>query len=364
MPLSALPLSSDFRSIVLQSTPLIDVRAPIEYTKGSFPNATNLPLMSNEERHEVGIIYKQHGNAKATELGYQLVSGEIKKSRVEAWQRFVAAYPEAKLFCFRGGQRSQISQQWLDEAGQCIVRLDGGYKAFRQWLIEQTDSSIDSFEPIILGGRTGSGKTILLKKMQNIIDLEGLANHKGSSFGRHITPQPTQIDFENVLAYELIQKLADGHTTLIFEDEGRNIGRINVPQTLASYLKTAPLIILQTPLKQRVNITFDEYVVVAQQMQKEVAIDGAIERWSRDISEAMQRIQRRLGGLGYQILCDMFDNAVDVQSSTGSLEAHRSWVEYLLVEYYDPMYDYQITTRSEQVIFRGSEDEILEYLRE
>ena len=203
-----LPLADDFRNIVLEDRPLIDVRASVEFLKGAFPTSVNLPLMNDEERHLIGIRYKEHGNASAVQLGKALVE-PVKQERVKAWVDFVKAHPDAYLYCFRGGQRSQISQRWLDESGQSIVRLDGGYRAFRRWLIEELDTSIDSFDAIVLGGRTGSGKTILLQKIQNIIDLEALANHKGSSFGRHITPQPTQIDFENALAYDLIEKLAD-----------------------------------------------------------------------------------------------------------------------------------------------------------
>lgn len=359
---STLTTSKDFRSIVLENTPLIDVRAPKEYAKGSFPNTVNLPLMNDQERHEVGIEYKHKGNAKAVELGHKLVSGNIKQQRIDAWCNHIESYPNAKLFCFRGGQRSQISQRWIEQAGKNIIRLDGGYRAFRRWLIEETERSLQSFKPIVLGGRTGSGKTILLKKMQNIIDLEALANHKGSSFGRHITPQPTQIDFENALAYELIRKVHDGHDTLVFEDEGKNVGRINVPTALADYLKEAPLVILETALPKRVEITFDEYVVIAQQIHKNEDTEHGIENWNTAIFEAMRRIHRRLGGLRYKTLLDMFDDAVAQQLATGSLESHKTWVEYLLVEYYDPMYDYQISKRADQVVFRGGEDEILELL--
>ncbi|MEA3419488.1 MAG: tRNA 2-selenouridine(34) synthase MnmH [Campylobacterota bacterium] len=358
-----LPLSDDFKSIVLNCTPLIDVRAPVEFEKGAFPNAVNLPLMNDEERHLVGIHYKEQGNDEAVKLGHKLVGGKIKEDRISAWGDYTVSHPDAMLYCFRGGQRSQISQEWMEEAGKQIVRLKGGYKAFRRYLIEETERSCEHFKPIILGGRTGSGKTILLQSLTNAIDLEALANHRGSSFGRQITPQPTQINFENALAYELIQKLEKGFENLVFEDEGRNVGKLYLPETFANYLADAPLVILETPMQERVEITFDEYVITAQEMYQKAGYADAIFEWKRDIESAMRRIKKRLGGVRYQRVSDSFENAVNEQLRSGSPDAHKEWVEYLLREYYDPMYDYQIRKRSEQIVFRGSSEEVLDYFR-
>jgi len=253
--------SSDFSSIVLNEIPLIDVRAPIEFKKGSFPNAVNLPLMSDEERHLVGIKYKKEGNSKAVELGHELVKGEIKQQRISMWLNFMESNPEAMLYCFRGGHRSQISQEWIAQSGKNIVRLKGGYKAFRSYLMQEIENSTKHFKPIVLGGRTGSGKTILLNRMKNTIDLEGLANHRGSSFGRKITSQPTQIDFENRLAYDLIQKLNKNFEYLLFEDEGKYVGCVYIPESFAAYLAEAPLLVLETSTRERMEITFDEYIL-------------------------------------------------------------------------------------------------------
>lgn len=360
--MSNLPQSDDFKSIVLENKPLIDVRAPIEFEKGAFPHSANLPLMSDEERHLVGIRYKEQGNDAAVKLGHTLVSGPSKEARVKAWCDFTQRHPDALLYCFRGGQRSQIAQEWMEEVGKPIVRLKGGYKAFRRYLIEETERSCDRFQPIVLGGRTGSGKTILLQQMQNAIDLEALANHRGSSFGRHITPQPTQINFENALAYALIGKLDLGFTHLVFEDEGKNIGRDYLPDALAKHLSQAPLIILETPMLERVEITLEEYVTTAQEKYQKAGYSDPLNEWKHDIINAIERIQRRLGGLRYQHLNSIFEYAVAEQIKSGSLDAHKEWVEYLLREYYDPMYDYQIQKRADQVVFRGDSNAILSYL--
>jgi tRNA 2-selenouridine synthase len=256
--------SSDFKSLVLSNTPLIDVRAPIEFKKGSFPNAVNLPLINDEERHLIGIKYKKSGNKEAITLGHKLVSGEVKQNRIKAWLDFIKKNPDVVLYCFRGGQRSKIAQEWIREYIPNIARLKGGYKAFRNYLMNEIDNSPKYFKPIILGGHTGSGKTILLNKIQNSIDLEGLANHRGSTFGKKITAQPAQIDFENSLAYELIEKVNKGFSHLLFEDEGNYIGSLYIPKNFAQYLSKASIIVLETPFEERINITFDEYILKAQ----------------------------------------------------------------------------------------------------
>ena len=354
--------SSDFRSIVLNHTPLIDVRAPVEFEKGAFPHAVNLPLMSNEERHLVGIKYKQEGHEEAVKLGHALVNNETKTFRVRSWTDYMDANPDVMIYCFRGGERSKLSQHWISETDHEIVKLHGGYKAFRTYLMEETQKSVTQFKAYIIGGRTGSGKTLLLNGLENAIDLEALANHRGSSFGRKVIAQPTQIAFENALAYELIQKLDKDLVTLVFEDEGKHIGRLYVPEILAKYLSSSALIILETSTRERIEITFDEYIVKAQESYREIYAEEFLEQWYQSIYSAMLRIKRRLGGERYKVLCQIFDEAFNVQKKSASLEKYKEWISYLLVEYYDPMYDYQIEKNKERIIFRGSAKEIETFL--
>jgi len=355
-------LFDDFKSIVVNNTPLIDVRAPVEFKKGSFLHAANLPIMNDEERHDIGICYKNNGNAKALELGHRLVSGNIKEKRVQAWIDFLDSNPDALLYCFRGGQRSKIAQSWMQEKGRKIVRLKGGYKAFRGYLLNELEHFNQQFKPIILGGRTGSGKTIELKKMQNAIDLEGLANHRGSSFGQKITPQTSQINFENNLAYRLIQKREEGLKTLVFEDEGKHIGTVFMPDSFIPAMSQAPLVILETPIDKRIKITLDEYVVKAQEVYESAGFTDAFKVWQESIENAMYRIKKRLGNQKYSEVCMLFKNALEEQKRNSSFDGYKEWVAYLLQNYYDPMYDYQIQKRSKQVVFKGSAEEIKEYI--
>ena len=358
-----LPLTDDFRSIVLENRPLIDVRAPVEFEKGAFPGAVNLPLMSDEERRLVGIRYKEKGNAEAVALGKELV-GPLKTERVRAWAGFVEANPDAYLYCFRGGQRSQIAQAWLKEAGIEIPRLKGGYKAFRNFLTEESERISAEADTLIIGGRTGSGKTLLIHRLDNAVDLEGLANHRGSSFGRRITPQPSQIDFEDRLAYALIRHEAAGHRHLVIEHESHNVGRVYIPKPVYDHFLEGELIVLVTPLEERTEITFDEYVTHALSEYREAFGEEAGDRqWFEDANAGIDRIRKRLGHERYTQIKQLFATAFATQLRTGDTAGHRGWIRMLLRDYYDPMYDYQLQKSTLPVLFQGSADEIHAFIR-
>src|SRR5690554_130639 len=130
----------------------MDTRAPIEFIQGSFPTASNLPLMNDEERAAVGTCYKKKGQAAAIKLGHQLVSGETKQARLEAWLSYIKANPKGYLYCFRGGMRSQLVQEWLHQAGVDYPRIKGGYKALRQFLIQNTEQSLQAL-PLVTAPR-------------------------------------------------------------------------------------------------------------------------------------------------------------------------------------------------------------------
>ena len=125
----------NFSEIFKSNTPLLDVRAPIEFLEGSFPHAYNFPIMSDSERHQIGICYKENGQKSAIKLGHELVSGKTKAQRIDQWSQFVKKHPKGALYCFRGGLRSKISQEWIYEhSGVSYPRIKGGYKALRTFL--------------------------------------------------------------------------------------------------------------------------------------------------------------------------------------------------------------------------------------
>lgn len=357
--------SSEFERIVIEGIPLIDVRAPIEYEKGAFLNSVNLPIMDDEERHLVGICYKEKGNEEAVKLGHKLVSGEVRQARIEAWSSFIAKNPDCMLYCFRGGQRSQISQEWIYEAsGKVITRLEGGYKAFRNYLINALEVSEQNAVPIIIGGYTGSGKTKLLNMLENAVDLEGIANHRGSTFGRYITPQPTQIDFENNLAYAMINHKHKNYRYILLEDEGRNVGKCYLPKPLFEFFSSGDCVIVEMPIEERVHNTLDEYVVKSQtDYIKAFGGEQGLSEWFSYISSSLERINKRLGGDRYKLIMDSLELAFKEQMSSGSYCHHEAWIEALLKEYYDPMYCHQLQNSTRKVLFRGNDKEVIEYLK-
>lgn len=357
--------TNDFKTIVLNETPLIDVRAPIEYVNGAFINSVNLPIMTDEERHLVGIKYKELGNIPATELGHSLVSGDIRLARTNAWLDYIKKNPKALLYCFRGGSRSKIAQEWIKDAlGQDIIRLEGGYKAFRRYLIDAMSPEQQTAKPIILSGYTGSGKTILLKKLKNMVDLEGIAHHRGSSFGNFIDEQPSQINFENNLAYALIQHKHNNYAYVVLEDEGQNVGKRFLPKDLVAHYRTGDYVFIDVSLEERVQITLDEYVIKSQSNYIErFGEEVGLSRWHDYITLSMTKVKRRLGGDRFNVVIEHFESAYKEQLATHSFTPHESWLEIFLKEYYDPMYRYQLGKTNKKTVFSGNTTEVLEYLQ-
>ena len=356
-------LTSDFRSIVLNETPLLDVRAPVEFEKGAFINATNIAILNDNERHLVGTRYKENGNAAAVKLAEELIKEEGKEQRVSQWKDYLKENPNALLYCFRGGQRSGISQNWLYEAGLKITRLKGGYKAFRNFLMEQSLEISERTDTLILGGRTGSGKTLLLPEIENSIDLESIANHRGSSFGNFISSQPAQINFENTLAYKLIQFESKNYKNLVIEHESHNIGRSFIPKPIYKNFMDGELILLETPLQERIEITFGEYIVSALKLYNEKFGDEGLNRWAKDVDNNLNRIQKRLGSQIHSELKFIFTKALKEHIENGNLEGYKELVKRLLVDYYDPMYDYQIEKSPIPIIFKGNAKEVLAFIK-
>jgi len=347
---------NNFKEIVIKDTPLIDVRAPIEFKKGAFKNAINLPLMNNKERELVGIRYKNNGNEAALKLGYKLVSNSIKKSRVDAWINFIKQNPNAVMYCFRGGQRSEISQKWLEEVGIKIPRINGGYKAFRTYLIDILDNANTLFKPIRVAGKTGSGKTTLLKEFNNFIDLEGLANHRGSAFGSFILPQPTQINFENNLAYEVIKK-SQTFKTILFEDESRHIGKNYIPNNFFNFLSKSKIVLLEIDINSRIENIFNDYIVNEISSYQNFYKDNGLKLWQDKMLKDFMNIQKKLGYENYKKIIEIFNNAKD------NISLHKEWIELLLVQYYDPMYNYQLRNKESSILFKGNQKELLEFLK-
>lgn len=341
---------------------MMDVRAPVEYSKGSFSHTTNIPILDDQQREVIGTCYKEQGSDAAVELGYQLATDDIRNARLQDWQSFVNNHPTGFLFCFRGGQRSHIAQAWLKEAGYPYPLIKGGYKAMRRYLIDELEQSINVCSLVILSGKTGTGKTRLIHQINGSVDLEGLANHRGSSFGRRQGGQPSQIDFENRLSVDLLKhRHFNGERPALLEDESKLIGRCSLPQELRNKMQKAPLILLEESIEERVEVGLKEYVT--DNLTDFVSIYGEEEgfkQFKEGLSDSLYRIRRRLGSERYQQLSNILFSALNTHQSTGSIEGYRELIAELLTSYYDPMYNYQLQQKEGNVIFKGNRQAILE----
>jgi tRNA 2-selenouridine synthase len=355
--------TDDYASLFKQEVALLDVRAPIEFEQGAFPGASNHPLMNDDERHQVGLRYKQVNQEAAIKLGHELVSGDIKAARVTQWKAFAQAHPEGYLYCFRGGLRSRISQSWLAEAGIEYPRIVGGYKAMRTFLIESLAKHIDDSDFVLVSGLTGSGKTEVIHALSSTVDLEKLAHHRGSSFGKHATDQPVQINFDNSLAIALLRLHAQGKTRIALEDESRMIGRCALPIGLRDKMQASSIVWLEEPMPIRVERILHDYVEdLGAQFAARLGAEAGFEAFSARLLESLQNLIKRLGGERHTRLATAMQAALDEQKSKGTLNLHRDWIRPLLSEYYDPMYEHQRESKRSRVIFSGDRTAVAEYL--
>lgn len=338
---------------------MIDVRAPVEFAQTALPAAQNLPILSNDEREQVGICYKNEGQAAATALGHQLVSGETKTRRIQSWVSLLKNNPDALLFCARGGLRSKLATQWLAEAGHTVMRVEGGYQQIRQLLVEQY--AVEPGRVLLLAGSTGVGKTEVLVQDPIHIDLEGLANHRGSAFGTRVTVQPAQTVFENMLGVQLLKWRSTASDLLLLEDEGRLIGRLHLPLPLQASMKTAPLVVLQASFEARARRIHQDYILDNWGRFEGAYGDEAFTAFSAYLLQALDSIKKRLGGVGFETCQNKLTDALALQSH-GDTHGHLGWIEYLLANYYDPMYTYQLNQKAERIVFRGDASEVSGYL--
>jgi tRNA 2-selenouridine synthase len=301
--------------------PIADVRSPGEFAKGHIPGAVNIPLFSDDERAQVGTCYKQQGQQQAIDLGLELVgpkmAGFVKTARL------LAENKEGLLVhCWRGGMRSG-SMAWLFEtAGIPTFTLAGGYKAFRNHVLA---AFMLPYQLRVIGGETGSGKTEVLQQIglqgQQILDLEAIASHRGSSFGAlGMNVQPTVEQFENNLWNEL-HKL-DTTKPIWVEDESRSIGRVFVPPVFWAQKAAAHVYRISLPHELRVQRLLRDYGTFPVEL----------------LREAVQRISKRLGGLDTQRATEALDS--------GDLET----VVRITLRYYDKAYNYPYLSKQKEKV--------------
>jgi len=306
--------------------PILDVRAPVEYAQGHIPGALSLPLFTDEERARIGTAYKQVSQEHAVHLGLDFFGPKMSKMVKQA--RKLAPGQEVRLHCWRGGMRSGAVLWLLELAGFRVHLLDHGYKDYRRWALAQFSVP----RPLlVLGGLTGSGKTDVLHELarqgETIVDLEGLASHKGSAFGAiGLPPQPSPEQFENNLALVLSQLPTDAVPWL--EDESLTIGRLNIPKPLFEQMRQAPLVVLDIPKAVRTRKLAAEYGKEDPQQ----------------LAESIQRISKRLGGLA-------------TKQALAAIEAgDMEQMVDLALSYYDKTYGFGLDNKASRRLVRVPSD--------
>ncbi len=305
---------------------LVDVRSPAEYDEATIPGALNVPILDDAERTAIGTLYKQVGKQQARRRGVELVAPKIPALIEQVFARQSATSLPAIVFCWRGGMRSLAMTQFLELAGIPARQLSGGHKLFRRHVLDYFESGSWG-RLLVFRGLTGVGKTLWLHRMAEyghpIIDLEGLANHRGSAFGNlGLPPQPGQKMFEALLWNELRKIPRDGYA--LAEGESRHIGRVALPVRVYQSLQEEPSLWLQASLEKRVANTLADY--------------PAIDRLKDAFAPPLRALKDKLG-------------KETVQRYLALLDAGE-WSELvreLMVNYYDPLYRHSLPDRRVEI---------------
>jgi tRNA 2-selenouridine synthase len=254
----------------------------------------------------------------------------------------------------------------MREQGLEFPLIKGGYKAMRRYLIDELETSIQRVPLVIVSGLTGSGKTRVLRQISRHIDFEGIANHRGSAFGRNASDtQPSVIDWENRVSIEFLKhrNRYPGKSVFI-EDESRRIGRICMPESLYDKMQTAPRAVLEVDIDARVQLISEDYLLHAWPQYQATYSDRAEVEFRHYVLDNLTRIQRRLGGEKYKIVNQCFESALNDFFASNSVTGFNDGIRILLTDYYDPMYRYQLASKSAPIIFQGPEAEYLQWAEE
>ncbi|WP_034601701.1 tRNA 2-selenouridine(34) synthase MnmH [Clostridiisalibacter paucivorans] len=299
----------------------IDVRSPMEFNKDTVPGAINLPILDNQERETVGYIYTQINKEKAKEMGLEYASKKLPlyyKKIKELQQN----NKEIALFCYRGGMRSNSLAKVLDIMGINVYVIDGGYKSYRKYVIDSIDKYSKKIKCIVLHGYTGVGKTKILVKLKkeghSVLDLEYLARNSGSVFGNIVFNNQfiSQKKFES----SIVEELKDAPSKYIFiESESKRIGNCIVPDPIFEKMESGFHILINTNMENRIKNIIEDYVYVEDNCRDEALINS------------IDKLRKRIGNS----ICDGLINKIQ-------LNDYKYVCEKLMVEYYDPLYQYSI----------------------
>ena len=314
-----MPIALTIEDFIQTTSPILDVRSPSEYEHGHIPGAIQFPLFNDEERAQVGTCYKEQGRDAAVELGFDIAGpkcGHFVRSA-----KALAPDRRLRVHCWRGGMRSGGIGWILEMAGFNVKVLDGGYKAYRRW----TKGILAEPRPlIVLGGMTGTSKTQILHELaalgEPVLDLEALANHRGSSFGAlMLPPQPSTEHYENLIAEQCIQLGTD--RPIWVEAESRRVGTCRIPDELFLQMEAAPTLEVLRSLDERLDLLVDIYG----------------EADTEQLIQATTRIRKRLGGQRTQAAVTAIEQG-DLRTACK-----------IILDYYDRTYRYDLERRNKTI---------------
>lgn len=285
----------------------IDVRAPVEYNEDHIPGAVNLPIFNDEERKEVGTLYRMSGKDDAVKRGTEIGGKRI----VEIINRIAGVNDkEIIIYCARGGMRSGAVASLLNSLGIKTYRINGGYKSFRKMVIDRLSTIKIGPEIFVLQGLTGSGKTEIIRLIPNSIDLEEMAGHRSSLFGGIGLKQNSQKGFETLLWHKLEQLKNEDY--ILFEGESKKVGNLHIPENIFSQMREAPAIFIDASIERRIDIIKKEYTGFNEDQR---------------VLNTVNTLKRRLGIIKMETLADLYRR--------GEVD---EFIRILLLDYYDSLY--------------------------
>lgn len=338
-----IPVEQLFRNPADSDKPvLIDVRSPSEYEESTIPGSINIPIFNDEERAEIGTLYKQVSQSVATDRGLEIFAAKMP----ELVKQFKELPGNKVVFCWRGGMRSKAVATIVDLMGLPVKRLQGGYRAYRNWVVERLEQYELPPRCIVVNGYTGSGKTKILERLADlghpVLDLERYAGHRGSTFGGIGLKPSNQKTFDSLLVQQL-ETVREAPYFLI-EAENKRIGKISVPEFIAQAKDEGTMVVIEMPLEERVRNIIREYEP---------------ENHQAEFVESFLKIKKRLP--------TEIGKEVHAQLETGDFETAFG---HLLTYYYDPLYQKSFDNyTNETVVIRAADvgeavERILELLPE
>ncbi|MDW8433293.1 MAG: tRNA 2-selenouridine(34) synthase MnmH [Aquificaceae bacterium] len=301
---------------LLEDRVLVDIRSPSEYEEFHVPGAVNVPLFEDEEKRLIGIVYRGEGVERAKELGYEIAWKKL-EGFLQTFRRLKENYRHVVVYCWRGGLRSKELCKVLSSMGVDVLRLEGGYRAYREFILKDMERLLQNRRFMVLTGKTGVGKTRLLRRLKQegypVVDLEGLAQDRGSVFGKVGIRKTVSQKMFDALLYEELRGL--NSELLLVEDESRVIGRVHIPEALWRKKEEGIFVEVEASLSVRLKNIIEDYT--------------SSQGWQEEVRRSLHKIRKYLGEEKYLLALEMLkENKVEELAL------------FLMENYYDKNYRY------------------------